>query len=376
MNIIESIENLAGKISTDVNSLKMNKADKADFDKVVQALNGIAEGLKGGGGGPSPTPKENTVSGSFAQEVVKALIGNHIPFLGGTGEQNLEQFKTYASRLIKLTQSTPYISAPIGWDDVAKRTDYYVTIAPPTYMTIKVDYIQNGVVKSELLKSSANIYNPTELSYQICDYYGAELALKVVLYLEALKEDKQSNIVVTDEPSRNSDYAFYWKTIVDNNDYGILDFTLSYNTLNKLIANKAKELYPGKYTQACGINAATNATVTYTGNIKILKVSNVSNYSLAYNAKLPTTPFKKNPKYLVFTWASSFNNKIQVLNINFNTEDKAGSKKSISEWAKLDTDFARTRTIIYKWSASDNKYLVESCDMLDEWLRVHPLETL
>ena len=376
MNIIESIENLAGKISTDVNSLKMNKADKADFDKVVQALNGIAEGLKGGGGGPSPTPKENTVSGSFAQEVVKALIGNHIPFLGGTGEQNLEQFKIYASRLIKLTQSTPYISAPIGWDDVAKRTDYYVTIAPPTYMTIKVDYIQNGVVKSELLKSSANIYNPTELSYQICDYYGAELAPKVVLYLEALKEDKQSNIVVTDEPSRNSDYAFYWKTIVDNNDYGILDFTLSYNTLNKLIANKAKELYPGKYTQACGINAATNATVTYTGNIKILKVSNVSNYSLAYNAKLPTTPFKKNPKYLVFTWASSFNNKIQVLNINFNAEDKAGSKKSMSEWAKLDTDFARTKTIIYKWSASDNKYLVESCDMLDEWLRAHPLETL
>lgn len=116
---------------------------------------------------------------------------------------------------------------------------------------------------------------------------------KVVLYFEALKEDKQRNIVVTDEPSKNSDYSFYWKTIVDNNDYGILDFTLSYNTLNKLIANKAKALYPGKYTQACGINATTNATITYTGNIKVLKVSNVSNYSLAYNAKLPTTPFKK-----------------------------------------------------------------------------------
>ena len=214
------------------------------------------------------------------------------------------------------------------------------------------------------------------MSYQICDYYGAELTPKVVLYLDALKEDKQRNIVVTDEPSRNSDYAFYWKTIVDNNDYGILDFTLSYNTLNKLIANKAKELYPGKYTQACGINAATNATITYNGNIKVLKVSNVMNYTLAYDAKLPATPLKKNPKYLVFTWASSFSNKIKVSNINFNAEDKISSKKSISEWAKLETDFSRTKTIIYKWSASDNKYLVESCDMLDEWLRTHPLETL
>ncbi len=376
MSIVDNIQSLATQIGTDVKGLKADKADKADFDKVVQALNGIAEGLKGGGGGPSPTPSENTVSGSFAQEVVKALIDNHIPFLGGTGEQNLEQFKAYASRLIRLSQSTPYISAPIGWDDVAKRNDYYVTVVPPTYTTLKVDYIQNGVVKSELLKSSANIYNPTELSYQICDYYGAELTPKVVLYFEALKEDKQRNIVVTDEPSKNSDYSFYWKTIVDNNDYGILDFTLSYNTLNKLIANKAKALYPGKYTQACGINATTNATITYTGNIKVLKVSNVSNYSLAYNAKLPTTPFKKNPKYLVFTWASGFSNKIQVSNVNFNTEDKASSKKSISEWANLETDFARTRTIIYKWSDNDNKYLVESCDMLDEWLRAHPLETL
>ena len=376
MNIIESIENLVGKIRTDVKGLKADKADKADFDKVVQALNGIAEGLKGGGGGPSPTPSENTVSGSFAQEVVKVLIGNHIPFLGGTGEQNLEQFKAYASRVILLNQSTPYIIAPISWEDVVKRNDYYVTVSPPTYMNVKIDYIQNGVVKSEILKSSANIYNPNEFAYQICDYYGAELTPKVVLYLEAIKEDKQKNIVVTDEPSRNTEYAFYWKTIVDNNDYGILDFTLSYNTLNKLIANKAKELYPGRYTQACGINASTNANITYNGNIKVLKVSNVGNYALAYNGKLAATPFKTNPKYLVFTWASSFSNKINVSNISFNAEDKANSKKLGSEWAKLEADLARTRTIIYKWSASDNKYHVVSCDMLDEWLRAHPLETL
>ena len=115
MSIVDNIQSLATQIGTDVKGLKVDKADKADFDKVVQALNGIAEGLKGSGGGPSPTPGENTVSSSFAQEVVKSLIGNHIPFLGGTGEQNLEQFKAYANRVMKLTSSTPYISAPIGW---------------------------------------------------------------------------------------------------------------------------------------------------------------------------------------------------------------------------------------------------------------------
>ena len=71
MSIVDNIQSLATQIGTDVKGLKADKADKADFDKVVQALNGIAEGLKGGGGGPSPTPSENTVSGSFAQRSLK-----------------------------------------------------------------------------------------------------------------------------------------------------------------------------------------------------------------------------------------------------------------------------------------------------------------
>lgn len=376
MSIVDNIQSLATQIGTDVKGLKIDKADKADFDKVVQALNGIAEGLKGGGRGPSPTPNENAVSDSFAQEVVKTLMENHIPYLGGVGEQNLEEFKAYATSTLQIKQSMPYINAPVAWENVAIRNDYYVIVTPPKYMAVKVDYIQNGVVKSELLKSSANIYNPTELSYQVCDYYGAELTPKVVLYLEVLKEDKQRNIVVTDEPSRNTDYAFYWKTIVDNNNYGILDFTLSHNTLNKLIANKAKELYPGKYTQNCGVNVGTNATITYTGNIKILKVGVGSNYSLAYRGKFGTPPFKINPKYIALTGISSFPNKIKVSDINFDAEDKVNSKKFKPEWARLEADLARTKTIIYKWSASGNKYVVESCDMLDEWLRTHPLETL
>lgn len=376
MSIVDNIQSLATQIGTDVKELKTNKADKVDFDKVVQALNGIAEGLKGGGGGPSPTPNENAVSDSFAQEVVKALIANHIPFLGGTGEQSLEQFQAYASRFIRINHSTPYISTPIGWEDVAKRNDYYVTVSPPTYLTIKVDYIQNGILKSEILKSSTNIYNLTELSYKICDYYGAELTPKVVLYLEALKEDKQRNIVVTDEASKNTDYAFYWKSIIDSNDYGILDFALGNNALNKAIVNKAKEMYPGKYTQSCGVNAVTNATIAYTGIVKILKVSVGSSYLLAYNAKFATTPFKTNPKYIALTGVSNFQNKIRVSNTTFNTEDKSNSKKLRPEWAQLESDLSRTKTIIYKWSASDNKYVVESCDMLDEWLRTHPLEAL
>ena len=169
MGIIEEIKLLATQIGTDVKALRNDKANKNDFDRVVTALNNIADGLKGNTAGnatPAETPKANAIDESFAQKVIKILKDNHFPYLNSE-EDNLEEFKKYAlSRQEVIGDVTSFIKPMLKDDSV------HVIVTPKSHQLIKVKYTENGEQKDETINSQKEYSNITEFKYQPCDYYG------------------------------------------------------------------------------------------------------------------------------------------------------------------------------------------------------------
>ena len=59
-------------------------------------------------------------------------------------------------------------------------------------------------------------------------------------------------------------------------------------------------------------------------------------------------------------------------NSNINFEDIGHTE----EWNQRVEKANKTKTIIYRWDSTQGKYMFESAETLEEWLKTHPIETL
>ena len=171
MGIIEEIKSLATQIGTDVKALRNEKANKNDFDRVVTALNNIADGLKGNRAGNATTgetPKANTIDESFAQQVIQILKENHIPFLNSK-EDNIEELKKWTQKVNTLI-GNKQVSPDIKYVDGKT----IVKVKPTEYFGVKVDCVCDSGTVDETIKTEKEYTGVTSMSVQPVDYYGAK----------------------------------------------------------------------------------------------------------------------------------------------------------------------------------------------------------
>ena len=78
------------------------------------------------------------------------------------------------------------------------------------------------------------------------------------------------------------------------------------------------------------------------------------------------------PKYIAVIGLSYFDGFGEKINRGIEYERKDYTE----EWNKHVEKYEVTKTAIYRWDSTQNKYMFESVDTLEDWLKEHPIETL
>lgn len=333
-------------------------ADTLDDSAIVERIktlpsrgNTTVEGTQG----------NNSINESFAQQVVRVLKENHIPFLNSK-EDNLEEFKKYMNlKQEQIVDVTKFIKATVKGGSV------HVIVTPKTNQAVKVKYTENGQQREEIVKSKKQFTNITEFKYQPCDYYGvigaiAENSLHLDFFKKQLNKD---NIKFEFEEQIGDSYSV--KSIVDNNDYDIMDATITgvyIAPLSEEIENRFKggTLYSG-YEDLL-------STLQYNGVVKILILDGEYGYKVFEFGSFRNNPFKNKPKYIVLKGSTNIQN---VINLDLDVSYPAEYEDINSE---TQDKLHRTKTAIYRWDSTENKYMFESVDTLEDWLKEHPIDTL
>ena len=90
-----------------------------------------------------------------------------------------------------------------------------------------------------------------------------------------------------------------------------------------------------------------------------------------------SSAFMNLPKYIVYLGeflSNGVNYSLMGTYVKF--EDKYSLQSNPEVWEEREQQFERVRSAIYRWDATQNKYMFESVDTLEDWLKTHPLETL
>ena len=144
-----------------------------------------------------------------------------------------------------------------------------------------------------------------------------------------------------------------------------------------LIEQKANSIKGSKEFNPESIPDAVE-TYKITGNIKLLILdkqqidsSYDENNFFGFGYLRDGTILESKPKYIAvinpdLKWGQ--NNK----NSNINFEDIGHTE----EWNQRVEKANKTKTIIYRWDSTQGKYMFESAETLEEWLKTHPIETL
>ena len=373
MGIIEEIKSLATQIGTDVKSLRDDKANKNDFDRVVTALNNIADGLKGNttnnqAGANTNTPTNgNTVRESFAQRVVNVLKENHVPFLNSM-DDDFSKFVEYAqarkNEVSKLMQR-PKITFENGL--------LTVEITPNTWSAVNVKYTVDGENYDKVFMTQKKITDVVKYAYRECDYYGVfgeELEKTVHLepYIMQLKHPE--NYVFEGEDIGST---VNFRKLIDNSNYGILDLREEQFYLN-IARIKAKEISKESRLEEQLFYSIKEFNLN--GVVKVAISDTSSSYKLGLD-NFNSDTLKNNPKYLVLM-NDTFNDdsNVSILGKNFDLETSYHTEATLGQWADRKDKVKKTKTAIYRWDSTQNKYMFESADTLEDWLKEHPLDTL
>lgn len=317
------------------------------------------------------TQSNNSINETFAQQVIQILKENHIPFLNSK-EDNIEELKKWTQK----------VNTVIGNKQVYPDIKYVdgktmVKIKPTEYFGVKVDCVCDSGTVNETILAEKEYTGVTSMSIQPVDYYGAKDSNigKRTLNFEFLeKMGSLDKLQVQYTEGLDGDIAF--TSIVDSNDYNIFDERMK-GLYFALIEQKANSINGSKKFNPENIS---NAVETYkiTGNIKLLILdrqridssydeSNFFGFGYLHGG----TILESKPKYIAVInpdLKGYSNNK----NSNINFEDIGYTE----EWGQRVEKVNKTKTIIYRWDSTQGKYMFESAETLEEWLKMHPIETL
>lgn len=317
------------------------------------------------------TQNNNSINETFAQQVIQILKENHIPFLNSK-EDNIEELKKWTQK----------VNTVIGNKQVSPAIKYIdgkvmVKIKPTEYFGVKVDCVCDSGTVNETILAEKEYTGVTSMSIQPVDYYGAKDSNigKHTLNFEFLeKKGSLDKLQVQYTEGSNNDILF--TSIVDSNDYNIFDERMK-KLYFALIEQKANSIKGSKEFNPEGIPDAVE-TYKITGNIKLLildkqQIDNSydENNFFGFGYLRGGTILESKPKYIAvinpdLKWGQ--NNK----NSNINFEDIGHTE----EWNQRVEKANKTKTIIYRWDSTQGKYMFESAETLEEWLKTHPIETL
>ena len=164
--------------------------------------------------------------------------------------------------------------------------------------------------------------------------------------------------------------------IVDGNDYNIFDERLKALYM-ALIGEKAKSIDSAK-AELEADSFDTLEKCKLTGNIKllILKMNdNVDNYDGRYffgsSPLYSGVNLETKPKYIAVVGQGNINGFGRKISSDIEYDTIYNQ-----EWNKQIEKVKETKTAIYRWDSTENKYIFESADTLEDWLKEHPLDTL
>jgi|GEM_PF-3700893 hypothetical protein len=317
------------------------------------------------------TQNNNSINETFAQQVIQILKENHIPFLNSK-EDNIEELKKWTQK----------VNTVIGNKQVYPDIKYVdgktmVKIKPTEYFGVKVDCVCDSGTVNETILAEKEYTGVTSMSIQPVDYYGAKDSNigKRTLNFEFLeKMGSLDKLQVQYTEGSNNDILF--TSIVDSNDYNIFDERMK-KLYFALIEQKANSIKGSKEFNPESIPDAVE-TYKITGNIKLLILdkqqidsSYDENNFFGFGYLRGGTILESKPKYIAvinpdLKWGQ--NNK----NSNINFEDIGDTE----EWNQRVEKANKTKTIIYRWDSTQGKYMFESAETLEEWLKTHPIETL
>lgn len=317
------------------------------------------------------TQSNNSINETFAQQVIQILKENHIPFLNSK-EDNIEELKKWTQK----------VNTVIGNKQVYPDIKYVdgktmVKIKPTEYFGVKVDCVCDSGTVNETILAEKEYTGVTSMSIQPVDYYGAKDSNigKRTLNFEFLeKMGSLDKLQVQYTEGSNNDILF--TSIVDSNDYNIFDERMK-KLYFALIEQKANSIKGSKEFNPESIPDAVE-TYKITGNIKLLILdkqqidsSYDENNFFGFGYLRSGTILESKPKYIAvinpdLKWGQ--NNK----NSNINFEDIGHTE----EWNQRVEKANKTKTIIYRWDSTQGKYMFESAETLEEWLKTHPIETL
>ena len=317
------------------------------------------------------TQNNNSINETFTQQVIQILKENHIPFLNSK-EDNIEELKKWTQK----------VNTVIGNKQVSPAIKYIdgkvmVKIKPTEYFGVKVDCVCDSGTVNETILAEKEYTGVTSMSIQPVDYYGAKDSNigKYTLNFEFLeKKGSLDKLQVQYTEGSNNDILF--TSIVDSNDYNIFDERMK-KLYFALIEQKANSIKGSKEFNPESIPDAVE-TYKITGNIKLLILdkqqidsSYDENNFFGFGYLRGGTILESKPKYIAvinpdLKWGQ--NNK----NSNINFEDIGHTE----EWNQRVEKANKTKTIIYRWDSTQGKYMFESAETLEEWLKTHPIETL
>ena len=317
------------------------------------------------------TQGNNSIDETFAQQVIQILKENHIPFLNST-EDNIEELKKWTQKVNTL----------IGNKQVFPDVKYVdgktiVKIKPTEYFGVKVDCVCDSGTIDEIIKIEKEYTGVTSMAIQPVDYYGAKDSKlgKQTLNFEFLqKMDSLDKLQVKLDNSWGSTAEI--DEIIDGNDYNIFDERMK-SLYSVLLEKKVKAVDSSK------ANFITNdmrfiQKYTLTGNVKLLILNREDNkidydgrYFFGSSHLYSGINLETKPKYIAVLGL----NQVDGFGSKINSEIEY-SVRFTEEWNKQREKIKETKTAIYRWDSTENKYMFESVDTLEDWLKEHPLDTL
>ena len=367
-DVAEKGASLRNNIKQALTEKGVQGADTLDDSAIVERIKTLSSSGNTTVGG---TQGNNSINETFAQQVIQILKENHIPFLNSK-EDNIEELKKWTQK----------VNTVIGNKQVSPEVKYVdgktiVKVKPIEYFGVKVDCVCDSGTIDEIIKIEKEYTGVTSMAIQPVDYYGVKDSKlgKQTLNFEFL-EKLESLDKLQVKLKSGWLQTIMFDEIVDGNDYNIFDERMKALYM-VLLEKKAKSI---DSTKTDFSSSALDSLQKYklTGNIKLLILNREkqrNNYDgeyflgagyLYYGINLETKP-----KYIAVLGL----NQVDGFGSKINSEIEY-SVRFTEEWNKQREKIKETRTTIYRWDSTENKYMFESVDTLEDWLKTHPLDTL
>lgn len=341
-------------------------ANTLDDSAIVERIKTLSSSGNTAVGG---TQGNNSVNDSFAQKVIQILKDKHIPYLNSE-EDNIELFKQFlTTQKIESTERSTSISVQDGVISVS--------IYVPNGFGANVKYVSGGKQYEEVIYQRKQFDNVTSLSYRECDYYRVygEPPEKVI-YLDQYRVqiNNPNNYIVEFD---KDPYSGEVESLVDNSNYDILD-TRDTNFYKPVFLSAAKKSQREYFNES---NIVDLKSASFNGEIKIAIVGGETSPEkscFGFQNDMGDA-LKHMPKYIVYKpgWNSMPTHESLVCMGKYvNIETEGDTTKTEEEFRTIREKAEKTGNVIYKWNESKQKYMIESAETLEEWLKTHPIETL